>query len=72
MLLHTLHETENGTVTMYNTTNNNASAHEMLAQADNVTLNDNGRYTGIIGNKVFTMVFTEKFIVVSYNTIAGL
>lgn len=69
MLLHTLHETENGTVTMYNTVNNNASAHEMLANADSVTIADNGRYTGVIGNKTFALVFTEKFIVVSYHTI---
>lgn len=54
---------------MYNSERNNESAHDMLASADTVTLNDNGRYTGQIGNKIFTMVFTEKFIVVSYNTI---
>ena len=69
MLLHTLHETENGTVTMYNTVNNNASAHEMLAAADTVTIMENGRYSGQIGNKVFQLVFTEKFIVIAYNTI---
>ena len=69
MLLHTLHETENGTITVFNTVDNNAQAHDMLAQADSVTIGANGRYNGVIGNKVFTMVFTEKFIVVSYHTI---
>lgn len=69
MLVYTLQQTENGTVTMYNSESNNAQAHEMLAQAETVTIGANGRYTGTIGNKIFSMVFTEKFIVVSYNTI---
>nr|DAE93497.1 MAG TPA: hypothetical protein [Caudoviricetes sp.] len=69
MLYNVINQTENGTVTLFNTVDNNASAHEMLAQAETVTIGDNGRYTGQIGNKIFSMVFTEKFIVVSYNTI---
>ena len=69
MLYNVMQQTTNGTVTMYNTVNNNAQAHEMLAQAETVTIGDNGRYTGVIGNKTFALVFTEKFIVVSYHTI---
>lgn len=69
MLYQTMQQSENGTITMYNTTNNNASAHEMLANADSVTIADNGNYSGQIGNKLFKLIFTEKFIVVSYHTI---
>lgn len=69
MLYNVINQTENGTVTLFNTVDNNASAHEMLAQAETVTIGDNGRYTGVIGNKTFVLVFTEKFIVVSYHTI---
>jgi hypothetical protein len=69
MLYQTMQQSENGTITMYNSVNNNAQAHDMLAQAETVTLADNGRYSGQIGNKVFQLVFTEKFIVLAYNTI---
>lgn len=69
MLYQTMQQSENGTITMYNTENNNMQAHEMLANADSVTIADNGRYTGTIGNKTFSLVFTEKFIVIGYHTI---
>lgn len=69
MLYNVMQQTENGTITVFNTVDNNAQAHEMLANAETVTLADNGRYSGQIGNKVFQLVFTEKFIVIAYNTI---
>lgn len=69
MLYQTMQQSENGTITMYNTTNNNASTHDMLAQADTVTIADKGNYSGQIGNKLFKLIFTEKFIVLAYHTI---
>jgi hypothetical protein len=69
MLYNVINQTENGTVTLFNTVDNNASAHEMLAQADTVTIADNGNYSGQIGNKLFKLIFTEKFIVIAYHTI---
>ena len=69
MLYNVINQTENGTVTLFNTVDNNASAHEMLAAADSVTIGTNGRYTGTIGNKAFSVVFTEKFIVIAYHSI---
>lgn len=69
MLYQTMQVTDNGTITMYNSERNNESAHDMLAQADSVTIADNGNYSGQIGNKLFKLVFTEKFIVLAYHTI---
>lgn len=69
MLYQTMQVTDNGTITMYNSERNNESAHDMLAQADTVTIADNGNYSGQIGNKLFKLVFTEKFIVLAYHSI---
>nr|DAN28134.1 MAG TPA: hypothetical protein [Caudoviricetes sp.] len=69
MLYNVMQQTENGTITVFNTVDNNAQAHEMLANAETVTIGANGRYNGIIGNKIFSLVFTEKFIVIGYHTI---
>ena len=68
-MLNTLHNTDNGTIVYFNSERNNESAHDMLAQAESVTLADNGNYSGTIGDKVFRLIFTEKFIVLSYSNI---
>lgn len=42
MLYNVMQQTENGTITVFNTVDNNAQAHEMLANAETVTIGANG------------------------------
>lgn len=71
-MLNTLHNTDNGTVVYYNNAENQSKAAMLCESAASWQYTAADTIQGQYGDKLFRIVYTEKFIILSYSNIVRL